>query len=83
MKAEGFKAMSEISEQNKAQNDQVTSGQVEPIVMRAEIRNIRDVNDEYDSYLVLLVGDKSYPYMHIPETMPDVILALALRKLNA
>ena len=67
--------MSKLSEQHNTE----TAGEL----MRAEIRRIRNISDEYDSYLVLLVGDKSYPYMHIPDTMPDVILALALKKLNA
>ena len=70
-----------MNEQNLKEDENTKT--VDNIVMRAEIRNIRNISDEYDSYLVLLVGDKSYPYMHIPDTMPDAILEVALRKLNA
>ena len=75
--------MSKLSEQHNTEADGELSGIVDQLVMRAEIRRIRNISDEYDSYLVLLVGDKCYPYMHIPDTMPDVILAVALKKLNA
>jgi len=52
-------------------------------VMRAEIRAIRGPTDEYESYLVLQCGGKTWPYIHIPETLPDDVLEMALEKLNA
>jgi hypothetical protein len=51
--------------------------------MRAEVRSVRDATDEYESYLVFVADGKSYPYLHIPEDMPDEILQQALAKLNA
>lgn len=56
---------------------------VEQLVMRAEVRSIRGPTDEYEIYLVLISAGKAWPYMHIPDDMPDDVLAAALAKLNA
>ncbi len=62
---------------------QDTKRPLDRLVMRAEIRNVRGPTDEYDSYLVLISGGKAWPYIHIPETMPNDVLEMALKKLNA
>lgn len=51
--------------------------------MRAEVRHSVDFSGETESYLVLVSEGKSWPYMHIPEDLPDHILEVALAKLNA
>ena len=56
---------------------------VDGLVMRAEIRNTRGPTDEYEMYLVLRSGDKTWPYIYIPETLPDDVLEAVLAKLNA
>ncbi len=56
---------------------------VEQLVMRAEVRSIRGPTDEYENYLVLISAGKAWPYMHIPDDMPDDVLEAALAKLNA
>jgi hypothetical protein len=59
------------------------ASEVDSLVMRAEVRVTRGPTDEYESYLVLRSGDKTWPYIHIPETLPDDVLEAALAKLNA
>ena len=56
---------------------------VERLVIRAEVRSIRGPTDEYESYLVLISAGKAWPYMHIPDDMPDDVLEAVLAKLNA
>jgi len=51
--------------------------------LRAEIRHAVDFTGEAESYLVLMSEGKSWPYLHIPEGVPDYVLDAALAKLNA
>lgn len=51
--------------------------------MRAEIRQTTGYSGEAESYLVLISEGKSWPYLHIPEELPDRVLEQALEKLNA
>lgn len=50
--------------------------------MKAEIRHTQDYSGEYEDYLVIVINDKSLPYIHIPEDFPDEILDEILKKLN-
>ena len=51
--------------------------------IRAEISVSRDHSGEYDCYLVIKSQGKTWPYLYIPESMPDDVLATVLKKLNA
>jgi len=50
--------------------------------LKAEIRQALDFSGEPESYLVLISEGKSWPYLHVPEDLPDYVLEAALRKLN-
>lgn len=53
-----------------------------PSEFKAEIRTVREIDDEYYSFLVFVSGGKSHPYIHIPENLDGAVLEEALRRLN-
>lgn len=67
-------------EELKRAADKVTTIAKHP--MRAEVRHSVDFSGETESYLVLVSEGKSWPYIHIPDDLPDHILEAVLVKLN-
>jgi len=57
--------------------------QQDSTALRAEVRHATDFTGETESYLVLISEGKVWPYLHIPEALPDRVLEAALEKLNA
>ena len=50
--------------------------------MKAELRSVRENNDEYVNYLVIIQDEKTLPYLHIPDSFPYRIMESVIDKIN-